>query len=109
MKIFSHHCFAAPVNKAAVYRDPEQRVRELSRLLPLWPAEIADGSLSGRRRLVGLMERALRAERARGQSGHWAYDLSRHAALHRAWVIEREALRRLARGGTSSPSSSSAE
>ena len=80
MKIFSHHCIAAPGNKSAVYRDPEQRVRELSRLLPLWPAEIEDGSLSGRRRLVGLMERALRAERARGQSGHWAYDLSRHAA-----------------------------
>ena len=38
------------------------------------------------------MERALRAERKRGRAGHWAYDLARHAALHRAWIAERAAL-----------------
>ncbi len=92
MKIFSHHGFEPPGGPTG-YRDGEHRTRELSRLLPLWPADIGDGSLDGRRRLVSLLERALRAERVRGQSGHWAYDLSRHAALHRAWRIECDALR----------------
>jgi hypothetical protein len=57
------------------------------RLLPLWPHEVADQSPSGRRRIVALLRRALRAERRRGLAGHWTYDLSRHAqllALYRA-------------------------
>ena len=32
----------------------DKRNRELSRLLPLWPSEIADTSLEGRRRLVAV-------------------------------------------------------
>lgn len=65
------------------------RIRELSALLPLWPKDLADTTLDGRRRIVSAMERALRAERRRGREGHWAYDLSRHAALLRAWKRER--------------------
>lgn len=65
-----------------------QRLRELQRLLPLWPAEIGDVSPAGRKRLIATLERALRAERRRGLSGHWSYDLGRHAALLRAWRRE---------------------
>ena len=70
-----------------------ERIRDLARLLPLWPHELADTSTAGRRRIVALMERALRAERRRGRAGHWAYDLGRHAALFRALTRERVALK----------------
>lgn len=57
------------------------RTADLIRLLPLWPQEAADRSPAGRRRILELLRRALRAERRRGQAGHWTYDLSRHAQL----------------------------
>jgi hypothetical protein len=68
------------------------RATDLVRLLPLWPAELADASIAGRTRLVQLLERALRAERQRGIGGHWTYDLSRHADLMWALRAERAAL-----------------
>jgi hypothetical protein len=74
-----------------------ERGRTLPRLLPLWPDQIADTSLAGRRRIMALMQRALRAERCRGRAGHWTYDLARHAALHRAYTRERAALKLLDR------------
>lgn len=70
-----------------------QRLAELQRLLPLWPAELADTSRNGRLRLVAKLEHALKAERRRGRAGHWTYDLARHAALLRAWRRERAALK----------------
>ncbi|HEX2843339.1 hypothetical protein [Hyphomicrobium sp.] len=70
-----------------------QRLAELQRLLPLWPAELADTSRNGRLRLVAKLEYALKAERRRGRAGHWTYDLARHAALLRAWRRERAAPR----------------
>lgn len=69
----------------------QQRERELMRLLPLWPHEIADRSLAGRLRVVALLRRALRAERKRGLAGHWTYDLSRHAQLIALYHAERVA------------------
>lgn len=67
----------------------DQRARmELARLLPLWPKEVADLSLPGRRHVIRSLERALRSERRRGRAGHWAYDLARHAALVKAWRYE---------------------
>ena len=54
---------------------------QLMRLLPLWPHEMADRSVTGRRRILALLHRALRAELQRGLAGHWTYDLSRHAQL----------------------------
>ena len=60
------------------------RERDLPRILPLWPAELADPSADAQRRLIVKLRRALREERRRGLAGHWAYDLARHAALHRA-------------------------
>lgn len=70
-----------------------ERACELARLVPLWPAEIADTSLAGRRRLVAKLERVLRAERQRGLAGHWTYDLTRHAELLRVWRRETAALK----------------
>jgi hypothetical protein len=60
------------------------RRRELQRLLPLWPHEIADGSLAAQRRLCRLLLAAVRRERQRGIAGEWTYDVVRHAALARA-------------------------
>ncbi len=68
------------------------RSGELARLLPLWPSQLEDVSIAGRQRIVALLARALRGERQRGRGGHWAYDLSRHAALNRVLQIERSEL-----------------
>lgn len=72
---------------AAAHAADIARRNELARLLPLWPRELADLSISGRRDLIKVLERALRGERKRGRAGHWTYDVARHAALirnHRA-------------------------
>jgi hypothetical protein len=81
----------SPIHPAARH-DP--RLRDLARLLPLWPHEIADASLAGQRRICRLLMKALRHERQRGVAGHWTYDVGRHAALVRALRPE---LARLAR------------
>jgi hypothetical protein len=73
-------------------RDLNPRQRDLVRLLPLWPHEVADETPEGRRRIVALLRRALRAERQRGLAGHWTYDLSRHAQLLAAYRSELAAL-----------------
>ncbi len=81
----------------AVDAETKSDVRDLTRLLPLWPAEIADRTIAGREKLICTIERALRAERKRAKAGHWAYDLARHAALFRAWKRECAALAALRR------------
>jgi hypothetical protein len=67
---------------------PYDRRVELPRILPLWPHELADESLEGRRHIVRKLRRALRAERRRGVAGHWTYDLARHAELLRIYRLE---------------------
>ena len=67
---------------------PYDRRVELLRILPLWPHELADESLEGRRHVVRKLRRALRAERRRGVAGHWTYDLARHAELLRIYRLE---------------------
>ena len=69
-----------------------RRREDLKRLLPMWPAEVEDLSLSGRRHIIRYLERALRAERRRGRAGHFAYNISRHAALISNYKQERAAL-----------------
>ena len=69
-------------------RDRYDRLRDLQRLLPVWPAEIADTSYAGRLTLLAKLRRALRHERKRGGAGHWSYDLGRHAALRTAYRAE---------------------
>lgn len=69
-------------------RESYHRQRDLPRLLPLWPHELEPASLAEHARLLARMRRALRMERQRGISGHWAYDLARHAELLRAYRAE---------------------
>lgn len=78
-------------------RPSHERGVALSRLLPLWPHELEDESPPHRRRLVARLRRALRAERMRGVSGHWTYDLARHVELLRLYRQELAALAYLER------------
>ncbi len=80
-------------HQSAKSQPDSERRTELARLLPLWPAEIADLSIEGRRRIIATLSKALRVERVRGKAGHWAYDLARHAALSQNWKHECAALR----------------
>lgn len=92
-RMTTQHTRLVQVTANALSKSDDVRRRiELQRLLPLWPQEIADLSVEGRRRVVRLLARALRQERCRGAAGHWAYDLARHAALARIWRRELEAL-----------------
>ena len=67
------------------------RHRHLPRLVPVGPEELADATRQGRRRILYRLARALRAERVRGRSGHWTYDLNRHLGLIEAYRAERAA------------------
>lgn len=64
------------------------RVRDLPRLLALWPHEIDDWTDAGRLNLLARLRRALRAERRRARTGHWSYDLNRHLGLLSAYKGE---------------------
>lgn len=80
----------APIERNAAY----DRVRDLPRLLPLWPPDLADTTPAGLARLVARLIAALRRERQRGLGRHWSYDLARHRALAIALREEQELLRR---------------
>lgn len=88
-------CSVLPPVEPAQYA----RASDLARLLPLWPEELADASVAGRRRLIARLCRALRAERSRGLAGHWTYDLARHAQLRTALDAELAELSDLVRRG----------
>lgn len=64
------------------------RARDLPRLLPVWPNEIAELTAEAHHRLIQRLRRALREERRRGLAGAWTYDLARHAKLYRALQAE---------------------
>lgn len=66
-----------------------ERGLRLSRLVPLWPAQIDMPGEAAARRVIHALERALREERRRGRAGHWSYDINRHLALARALRDER--------------------
>lgn len=68
------------------------RVRDLPRLLRMWPHEVLALGEGDRAGLVERLRQMLRAERRRGLTRHWSYDLSRHAALLRAFRAEAAAL-----------------
>lgn len=82
------------------------RREELARLLPLWPSQLADLSLTGRRHVVQLLWRALREERRRARGGHWAYDVARHAALASSYRREQAELAACEARARAAPSSS---
>ncbi|MFP3921677.1 MAG: hypothetical protein ACLFPA_10915 [Dichotomicrobium sp.] len=81
----------------------DERTRWLSRLIPLWPAEIESDDIAAAERVVRALARALRGERCRGRAGHWSYDINRHLALARALREERSRLMRLRGNGQASP------
>lgn len=85
------------------------RLRHLPRLLPIAPADLADDSVTARRRIVARLARALRAERNRGRAGHWTYDLNRHIGLSQAYSAERRRLGSPPPGGPSSVTPADAE
>jgi hypothetical protein len=64
------------------------RERDLPRLIPLWPCELADTSAQGRQRIIALLRRMLREERRRGLGRHWSYDLARHIQMLAAYRAE---------------------
>jgi len=72
-----------------------KRARDLPKLIALWPHELDDHSLEGRRRMLTKLRSALRAERRRALSGHWSYDLNRHLGLLSAYKGELAGLNRL--------------
>jgi len=64
------------------------RDRDLPRLIPLEAKDLKIADAAAHARLVRKLRRALRAERQRGEAGHWTYDLARHAGLLRAYRLE---------------------
>jgi hypothetical protein len=70
---------------------------DVVRLLRLWPHEFSDKSLTGRKRFIALIERALREERRRCRGGHMAYDVARHATLCRLLKQQRAGLSQIDR------------
>jgi hypothetical protein len=94
--------FRRAVAPAALAKRPYDRCRDLPRVLPLWPHELEDESPQTRRLILSKLRRALRAERRRGISGHWTYDLSRHVELLRVYRLELAEARTRRNGGTTS-------
>lgn len=72
-----------------------ERARHLPRLIRAGPDEYAGDDAETARAIVARLVHALNAERRRGRSGHWTYDMNRHIALMQALAAERASLARL--------------
>ena len=66
----------------------QDRRTTVAKVLALWPHELEEESLNGRQKRLAKLRQALRAERRRGLSGHWTYDLARHVELLRVYREE---------------------
>jgi len=66
------------------------RARHLPGLIGIDPGVLSGGEAMPKEAILAMLKRALRAERQRAKSGHWAYDLNRHIALRQALIAERE-------------------
>ena len=66
-----------------------ERQRDLPRLLRLWPEEVRRLEAGDQDWLVTKLANMLRTERQLGLARHWSYELTRHAALLRAWRAEK--------------------
>lgn len=86
---------SAPIKKPA--KPPYDRTKQLTKLVGLWPHELQDCTEAGTLHIIGLLQKALRGERHRGQAGHWTYDLNRHVALNEALREEQARLKILQR------------
>jgi hypothetical protein len=69
-----------------------RRQRHLPALLALWPSELDDFGPKNTADIIKQLESALQAERRRGRSRHWCYDLNRHMALASALKGEQNIL-----------------
>jgi hypothetical protein len=85
-----------PLGACAAAASGYDRLRDLPRLLRLWPDEVRSLGAPDQPWLVKRLGRVLRTERHLGLVRHWSYDLSRHAALLRAWRTEKAELERAA-------------
>ena len=85
---------AAPAASQTAY----DRLRDLPRLLRIWPGEVVKLGEEDRPALIERLRQMLRNERKRGLARHWSYDLSRHAALLRAYRAETAALEPSSKG-----------
>ena len=74
-----------PSDQASLY----ERQRDLPRLLRLWPEEVRRLDAGDLDWLVTKLAKMLRTERQLGLAPHWSYQLTRHAALLRAWRAEK--------------------
>lgn len=72
--------------------DSYDRARHLPWLARAMPAELESDDPNVARDIIARLERALRAERRRGNAGHWTYDMNRHIALMQALRAERQRL-----------------
>ena len=66
------------------------RFRHLPGLIGIDPGVLSGREAISKKVVLARLNRALRAERQRAKSGHWAYDLNRHIALRQALIAERE-------------------
>ena len=66
------------------------RARHLPGLICVDPGILSGGEATSKTVILVRLKRALRSERRRAKSGHWAYDLNRHIALRQALIAERE-------------------
>lgn len=68
------------------------RKRDLPRLMPVWPDDLADKSLAGRTRILAQLEHYARGLRAAALVNAWHYDLARHRQVLAALEHERREL-----------------
>jgi len=71
------------------------RARDLPKLFPLAPENLADDSVAGTERIVTRLAALARAQHRLGRRRHWSYDLNRHLAVLTALKAERAHLAHL--------------
>lgn len=69
-----------------------RRAATLKRLVAAWPHELVDTSIGGRKRVIYLLEDAIRRQRTIRDEFPQFYDPVRHVELRNALDREREAL-----------------
>lgn len=72
-----------------------ERVRDLTKLIAVWPAELTDYSIEGTEHIIECIRKPMLATHRLGVTGHWSYDHSRHIALVAAFRMENARLARL--------------
>jgi hypothetical protein len=79
------------------------------RCLPVWPKDLSDRSVEGRKSLIAIIEREVRKERRLSLALNRCYDIARHAKLAQLLKDERRELSRLYSGQRSNDNRPSAD